>query len=382
MRPLELPSADTIKKFARPGAPENTRTAAPVEKNGKPLAAEGAFRSQWTDITPLMAKTWLKNNFRNRPVAEDVVAAYARDMVNGVWQATHQGIAFNDRDELIDGQHRLLAIVKAGKTIRMMVTFGLPAKIAGSEMTVMDCVDRGRTRTVADQLKIQHGLKNGTQIAQLASGIAGLCHERVRRLSVGQTLDIYREFKVPMDFIIANRSKDAGLKSAGVLAAFVFVMRTDEAWEDCRGDIAQMFRALNTGDGLEKFPVVKLLRDFLTGKDSAMLIQSLNRGIAELAVQVLFLETKKEKVATLKYSLDGVNHFRARQPARVAKVAAMFKLPTVEPVAGAKPAAPRTPAQPVATKVQSHICGCGKPATVHSRFGWCCVRCHMIESRQ
>ena len=31
----------------------------------------------------------------------------------GQWASTHQGIAFADDDTLIDGQHRLLAIVKA-----------------------------------------------------------------------------------------------------------------------------------------------------------------------------------------------------------------------------------------------------------------------------
>jgi len=96
-----------------------------------------------------MAKDWLENNFRNRPISEDTVAAYARDMIAGQWVATHQGVAFNDKDELIDGQHRLHAIVRCDKTIRMMVTFGLPSVIEGKQMTTMDCVDRGRTRSSA-----------------------------------------------------------------------------------------------------------------------------------------------------------------------------------------------------------------------------------------
>ena len=47
--------------------------------------------------------------------------------------------------------------------------FGLASKIEGSKMTTMDAVDRGRTRSVADQLKIQHGLKAGSKIAGLAA---------------------------------------------------------------------------------------------------------------------------------------------------------------------------------------------------------------------
>ena len=117
-------------------------------------------------------------------------------IMNGTWVATHQGLAFNVRDELIDGQHRLKAVVLAGKAVRMMVTFGLPSIISGSEMTTMDAVDRGATRSVADQLTIQHGMKNSGIIASVSRSIAALCsNERTRRLSVGQTLEIYRAFQ-------------------------------------------------------------------------------------------------------------------------------------------------------------------------------------------
>jgi len=186
------------------------------EKSGAAAAVENGVRSQWMDVTPAMAARWLKNNFRNRPMDGKVVDAYARDMANGVWVPTHQGIAFNDRDDLIDGQHRLAAVVKSrgGRTgsVRMMVTFGLRSKIEGSQMTTMDCVDRGRTRSVADQLKIQHGLKEGTQISQIAAALAGFCHESIRRPSVDQVLKIYHLFKPEMDYIIANRSRMPGLR--------------------------------------------------------------------------------------------------------------------------------------------------------------------------
>ena len=340
MSPIEMPSAATIKKFARPGQAEPTPVVV-VEKNGAPVYDKSApTNSQWMDVTPAMAASWLKNNFRNRPVAEDVVTAYARDMINGVWQPTHQGIAFNDRDELIDGQHRLMAVVKADRTIRMMVTFGLPSKIEGSAMTTMDCVDRGRTRTVADQLKIQHGLRDGTQITQVGSALAGLCCERIRRPSVDQILKLYAAFKEPMDFVIANRSKSPGLKSAGVLAGFAFVQAGNEKTDSAKNATAKMFAALNTaGQGLEFYPVIKQLHAFLTADQASLILASMNRGIAELTVQALWLELLHREVK-LEFSLDGVNHFRAVQPERVALVAAMFKLPeTIKPKV--EPAQPR-----------------------------------------
>ncbi|MES2569439.1 MAG: hypothetical protein V4710_05220, partial [Verrucomicrobiota bacterium] len=194
------------------GLISEANTARRVDKTGLDAAALGEVRSQWMDVDPDTARRWLENNFRNRPLSDDVVQAYARDMINGIWIATHQGIAFNDRDELIDGQHRLNAIVLSARTIRMMVTFGLPSVIEGKEMTTMDAVDRGRPRSVADQLKIQHKLKDGSAIAAICASLANICQgDRTRRLSVGQTLEIYRAFEYSVTWVIAHKPKANGL---------------------------------------------------------------------------------------------------------------------------------------------------------------------------
>ncbi len=358
MNTQELPSADTIRKFVRAGLAPRVTHLAPIEKGGTPVAQEPAPEGYacWIDITPAMAANWLNNNFGNRPVSDDVVLAYARDMINGTWRATHQGIAFNDEDRLIDGQHRLRAIVRANVTVRMMVTFGLPSKIAGTEMTMMDCVDRGRTRSVSDQLKIQHGLKNGTAIAQVSSALAHLCFgERVRRLSVGQTLDIYREFQSSMDFVIEHRSKEPGLKSAGVLAAFAFVMQTDDACFDWGGKFSEMFTRLNSDDFQSEYLHVARLRAVLTSEEASGLAQSMNKGLAELVVHVLWREKTgaKDEEFSMRPAdwLLAVDYFRGLQQERVDKIAKLFKLPAlvkVEPVVASPATTPRTPAQPAA----------------------------------
>ena len=307
-----------------------------AEKNGAAAAVENGARSQWMDVTAEMAARWLRVNFRNRPVSDDIVKAYARDMAAGVWHPTHQGIAFNDRDELIDGQHRLLAIVlaKGGKTgsVRMMVTFGLKSQIAGSEMTTMDCVDRGRTRSVADQLKIQHGLKAGTQIAQTSAALAGFCHESIRRPSVDQVLKIYHLFKTEMDFVIANRSKLPGLRSAGVLAGFTFALAAQTGPVHER-PVAKMFVALNwgadvrEGKRLDRLPAVKQLHEFLTGEKTSLLLASMNRGIADLTLQAIYADLKGSGSEKLKMEMAGRNHFCASVK-QTATVAALFRLPS------------------------------------------------------
>ncbi|MEI8288814.1 MAG: hypothetical protein WCH99_05030 [Verrucomicrobiota bacterium] len=323
-KPAIAVSIDVVKKFS-------SKNVSGDDKKAPAAAVEKGALSQWMDVTPDMAQRWLKNNFRNRSVNDEVVKTYARDMRNGVWHQTHQGIAFNDIDELIDGQHRLLAIVRARVTVRMMVTFGLKTKIDGSDMTTMDCVDRGRKRSVADQLKIQHGYTTGTQIAQIASALAGFCHESIRRPSVDATLKIYRLFKPEMDFIIANRSKLPGLRSAGVLAGFVFALATQPQKNLWERPVAKMFTALNWSEdpkaGIEKYPAIKQLHAFLTGENASMLLASMNRGIADLTLQALWMDVVPGEVKTLAMKLEGRNYFCAANGKLVEKISALFELP-------------------------------------------------------
>jgi hypothetical protein len=297
---------------------------ATIARIGADVLTTTGVVSQWIDVDPGTAAHWLQNNFVNRPLVKDVVDAYARDMANGNWTQTHQGVAFNDLDHLIDGQHRLSAIVKSGATVRMMVTFGLPAKIKGKEMTTMDCVDRGRTRSVADQLKIQHGMKNGSIIASLSASLGAICYNvRTRRLSVGQTLEIYRAFQPSVDFMIASRPSEHGLKMIGVLSAFAFAMQG--AAEPAV--IRTMFQDLCSGNGLFNDMPLCHLRNFLLSDDAKLLNRGMDRGIAELTLQAIFLQYAGESISELKPSLDGMQHFRALQPERVAAIADIFKLP-------------------------------------------------------
>jgi len=317
--------ADEIRRLVAKGKAAGTireaGSAAVVKKNGIPVASTGSMRSQWMDIDPGTAAHWLQNNFVNRLLSDDVINGYARDMALGNWVATHQGIAFNDLDALIDGQHRLHAIIRCGLTIRMMVTFGLPSIIEGKQSTTMDAVDRGRPRSVADQLKIQHGMKNGSTIAMICASLAGLCqNERTRRLSVGQTLDIYRAFRPAVDWVIEFRPTAAGLKAKGVLAACAFAVAADVK-------LKRRCHQLFTGDFEGQNTPLHLLRDFLVSDDAKLLNRGTDRGIAELTLLALQLDVAGEVVERLELTQVGLYAFRALQPERVAAVARLFALP-------------------------------------------------------
>lgn len=101
-------------------------------------------------VTPEIAQEWLTHNMAcNRPVLKDTVHSYARQMRNGNWNLTHQGIAFDEAGELIDGQHRLRAIVEANIPVTINVTTGVH-RVQGEAFTI----DMGRKRTYANMVQM------------------------------------------------------------------------------------------------------------------------------------------------------------------------------------------------------------------------------------
>jgi len=122
------------------------------------------LRTEVRTVSPELAREWLdRKNNKNRPLSRQSVAHLARAIERGEWQLTHQGIAFDEDDVLIDGQHRLAAIEKSGTPVQMSVTYGVPR----AAFTVMDT---GRKRTGRDALTLA-GETNSTHLAAALRGL-------------------------------------------------------------------------------------------------------------------------------------------------------------------------------------------------------------------
>jgi hypothetical protein len=79
------------------------------------------------EVTPSLAQQWLAGsvNHDNRTLSSDNIQFLAGEIRRGKWRTTHQGIAFSTTGRLMDGQHRLYAIIEANMPVRLMVTDGL-----------------------------------------------------------------------------------------------------------------------------------------------------------------------------------------------------------------------------------------------------------------
>lgn len=111
-------------------------------------------------ITSAMAQEWLKRNTRNRPLSDRRVKEYARDMQAGVWLLNGEAIKLATDGTILDGQHRLAAIVEADVALETLVVMGLPAH-------TQDTMDSGRRRTAGDALAI-NGVAYASNLAAIA----------------------------------------------------------------------------------------------------------------------------------------------------------------------------------------------------------------------
>lgn len=161
---------------------------------------EHNIRTREMEITPAYAEKKLnelqhlveQGVFRQRSINKHLVESYASDMARGRWGLSHQGLAFDEEGRLIDGQHRLWAVIKAGIPIKMMVTTGLPKSTNGGfSIPTMDIIDRGKNRTVGNQLTIAHGITGAGYVAATVKNIANVyTGDRQLRLTMTQVIEI------------------------------------------------------------------------------------------------------------------------------------------------------------------------------------------------
>jgi hypothetical protein len=158
-------------------------------------------------ITPDLAKTMLQRNTKNRPINWRKVDEYADLMRAGRWRLHDQGIMLDVHDNILTGQKRLWAVIRAGVNVYMRISRGNPADTAtvidrGIPQSSRDLAARetGRTHSpievnlVRARLVLDGCLKPSTD--QLAQGLEQ--HAPVLALVLTQTQGTRKTREVQM----------------------------------------------------------------------------------------------------------------------------------------------------------------------------------------
>lgn len=104
------------------------------------------------DVSPDIARILIEtSNRNNRRIKPNVVKKYAKIMKNGDWKFSPETISVSKTGRLLNGQHRMLAVIESGVTCRFLFARGFDDE-------VFSVLDRGAVRTRADALKMDKKL--------------------------------------------------------------------------------------------------------------------------------------------------------------------------------------------------------------------------------
>lgn len=94
----------------------------------------------------ILAETNAK--LRNRNPSPRAVERYAEHMAHGQWEENGETIKISPEGYLVDGQHRLHAVIMSKATVPLLVAYNVPP-------SVFQTIDCGRRRTFADALSVR-----------------------------------------------------------------------------------------------------------------------------------------------------------------------------------------------------------------------------------
>lgn len=256
-------------------------------------------------ITPEHATQWLRCNRNNRPVRRKHVAFLAEEILAGNWQVNGQAIVIAHDEQVLDGQHRLLAVIEAGKPIDSLVVYGITPE-------AFKTIDTGAVRSGSDALSLHfqdisiHTIKSVATAVQWCAKL--------------EKLTVHSNCKVSNTDVIAYVNKHTSLiQCAETLQAYPKDSRPlsvgcgtalYEMFNRKKPDLAEKFmKDLYTGENLVRSDVEWLLRNAFikdaqrttklpTSAKIKMVVKGWNwrrRGMTEASHNVIALQSNDDQ---------------------------------------------------------------------------------------
>lgn len=227
----------------------------------------------YVSVTPDQAREWLAKPAKNRRISQRRVGLYASVMKRGDWMLTNQGIAIDEFGMLIDGQHRLNAIVEADVPVELLVIRAAPNR---SQLVP----DQGLKRQPHDQV----GLREGWEVTPMHIAVA-----KCIVMSIGgpgssvrkdTTVDIqlmdrfYVRHHKAIEFAVAQFNFRATIKGVTIAPVIAPVARAH--YTEDSNKLVRFCEVVATGmaDHKNDAPAVVLRNWLIAGRDKALSARS------------------------------------------------------------------------------------------------------------
>lgn len=219
--------------------------------------------SKILDVTVAVATDIMHKNTKNRPVSKTVVTKYSKIMKAGGWQFNAEPVIISKDGRLLDGQHRLMAIIASKVPQKMLV-------VTGVEGSAFKTIDVGHKRTGGDALAT-HSKELAPKAIVIAATVKiinqfdsdGIFHESKRSspLSHSELIDYVEDHKTSLFRAVDFCSGLSGAKKFipwSALSALYFLFSKVDF------DKSEIFfHKLSTGENLKAGEPVLLLRQRL-----------------------------------------------------------------------------------------------------------------------
>ncbi len=117
-------------------------------------------KPQIISLTPEMAVDLLEHNQNNRPLSDKHVQRIARQIIGGHWRFNGDTIKIAKTGDVLDGQHRLWAVIEAKKAVDTILVTGIERDAFATIDTVR------KTRSAGDTLALCGVERHRQQVGQ------------------------------------------------------------------------------------------------------------------------------------------------------------------------------------------------------------------------
>jgi len=214
-------------------------------------------------VTPTKAAHYLKRNVDNyRKISRAKAALYAEEMKAGKWQLNGEAIQFDESGKLKNGQHRLAAILIAGKDDP---DFGVDMVIMTGVADDVTIYDNGMNRSTKQMAQASgYGDISGTEAAVAAVFVGNFSSKVPKGVVLDWLKDHYAEINRAYRICGANNRRNLASRVGCVLTTYMLLREdTLKSYE-----IETFFKVFNSGnvvgtDGYEPSPALVARRMFM-----------------------------------------------------------------------------------------------------------------------
>lgn len=190
------------------------------------------IRTYVKKITPEYAAILMQHNNLNRPINRITLEDYKSQIQKGLWKLNGEPIIISNDGVLLNGQHRLTAVIETGLPITSVV-------VEGVENNDFATIDTGRTRTIADIFNIEE-IPNANSVGAIITAFFRLnkvdssssSKDNLRRLKMSkpELLDFYRKNSSVLQSVYKFAARCHGklglMKTTEVGALYLYLTRT------------------------------------------------------------------------------------------------------------------------------------------------------------